>query len=194
MSASVWFEEVCNGLIQELKKSVRYNNTNGELVALDDKSLIVRKPEEDFKFEKFPCVSVYIVDYKHDPLRYTPEPVVVARDVNNNIATLEETAIPFNITCQIDFWSHYQVDMDVMTRTWLMKHFRAFNLPVVDSGGTERTCNCFTQGSIVKSDLVLNKERLFHSIIKYQIWVEIDEEMCYNTSMVTSMNYDVHSQ
>lgn len=194
MSASVWFEEVCNGLIQELKKSVRYNNTNGELVALDDKSLIVRKPEEDFKFEKFPCVSVYIVDYKHDPLRYAPEPVVVARDVNNNIATLEETAIPFNLTCQIDFWSRYQVDMDVMTRTWLMKHFREFNLPVVDSGGTERTCDCFTQGSIVKSDLVLNKERLFHSIIKYQIWVEIDEEMCYNTSMVTSMNYDVHSQ
>lgn len=194
MSASVWFEEVCTGLIQELKKSVRYNNTNGELVTLDDKSLMVRKPEEDFKFEKFPCVSVYIVDYKHDPLRYNPEPVVVARDVNNNIATLEETAIPFNLTCQIDFWSRYQVDMDVMTRTWLMKHFREFNLPVVDSGGTERTCDCFTQGSIVKSDLVLNKERLFHSIIKYQIWVEIDEEMCYNTSMVTSMNYDVHSQ
>lgn len=194
MSASVWFEEVCTGLIQELKKSVRYNNTNGELVTLDDKSLMVRKPEEDFKFEKFPCVSVYIVDYKHDPLRYNPEPVVVARDMTNNTATLEETAIPFNLTCQIDFWSRYQVDMDVMTRTWLMKHFRAFNLPVVDSGGTERTCNCFTQGSIVKSDLVLNKERLFHSIIKYQIWVEIDEEMCYNTSMVTSMNYDVHSQ
>lgn len=194
MSASVWFEEVCTGLIQELKKSVRYNNTNGELVTLDDKSLMVRKPEEDFKFEKFPCVSVYIVDYKHDPLRYAPEPVVVARDVNNNIATLEETAIPFNLTCQIDFWSRYQVDMDVMTRTWLMKHFREFDLPVVDSGGTERTCDCFTQGSIVKSDLVLNKERLFHSIIKYQIWVEIDEEMCYNTSMVTSMNYDVHSQ
>lgn len=194
MSASVWFEEVCTGLIQELKKSVRYNNTNGELVTLDDKSLMVRKPEEDFKFEKFPCVSVYIVDYKHDPLRYNPEPVVVARDMTNNTATLEETAIPFNLTCQIDFWSRYQVDMDVMTRTWLMKHFRAFNLPVVDSGGTERTCNCFTQGSIVKSDLVLNKERLFHSIIKYQIWVEIDEEMCYNTSMVTNMNYDVHSQ
>lgn len=194
MSASVWFEEVCTGLIQELKKSVRYNNTNGELVTLDDKSLMVRKPEEDFKFEKFPCVSVYIVDYKHDPLRYNPEPMVVARDMTNNTATLEETAIPFNLTCQIDFWSRYQVDMDVMTRTWLMKHFREFNLPVVDSGGTERTCDCFTQGSIVKSDLVLNKERLFHSIIKYQIWVEIDEEMCYNTSMVTSMNYDVHSQ
>ena len=192
MSASVWFEEVCNGLIQELKKTIQYKSSNGELVTLDDKALMVRKPEEDFKFESFPCVSVYIVDYKHDPLRYTPEPVVIARDTGSSTTTLEETAIPFNLTCQIDFWSRYQADMDVMTRTWLMKHFRAFNLPVIDSGGTKRTCNCFTQGSIVKSDLVLNKERLFHSIIKYQIWVEIDEEICYNTSMVTDINLGVN--
>lgn len=192
MSASVWFEEVCKGLIQELKKTVQYKNANGELVTLDDKALMVRKPEEDFKFESFPCVSVYIVDYKHDPLRYAPDPIVIARDVENKSATLEETAIPFNLTCQIDFWSRYQADMDVMTRTWLMKHFRAFNLPVVDSGGTERTCNCFTQGSIVKSDLVLNKERLFHSIIKYEIWVEIDENICYNTDMVTNINLGVN--
>lgn len=193
MSASVWFTEVYAGLMKEIKKSVLYKDSSGyHLVALEDNQILVRKPEEDFKFEKFPCVSVYIVDYKHDPLRYNPEPVVVARDVTNNTATLEEMAIPFNLTCQIDFWSHYQEDMTDMTQLWLLNHFRAFNLPVVDSGGTERTCNCFTQGSIVKSDLVLNKERLFHSIIKYEIWVEIDENMCYNTDMVTNINLGVN--
>lgn len=188
MSASVWFEEVCKGLLGEIKNTVRYKNNEGNLVPLDDKSLMVRKPEEDFKFEKFPCVSVYIVDYKYDPLRYVEGVVVKSRDKVNNIAVVEDMAVPYNLTCQIDFWTRYQEDMDIMTRTWLLNHFRSFNLSVIDSGGNEKTCNCFTQERIVKSDLVLDKERLFHSILKYQIWVEIDEEICYNTSMVTSIN------
>lgn len=189
MSASVWFTEVYAGLMKEIKKSVLHKDSSGyHLVALENNQILVRKPEEDFKFESFPCVSVYITDYKHDPTRYDSKPVVIARDINSNTATVEETAVPFILNCQIDFWSRYQEDMTDMTRLWLLKHFRSFNLSVIDSGGNSRLCNCFSQGNIVKSDLVLNKERLFHSILKYQIWVEIDEEICYNTSMVTSIN------
>lgn len=192
MSASVWFEELCTGLINEIKQSVFYKNNSGNLTPLDN--VVVRKPEEDFKFEVFPCVSIYILDYKHDPIRYDTVPNIISKDLVNKTAVIEDNAVPFNVTCQIDFWSRYQEDMDTMTRTWLVKHFRDFNLSVIDSGGTERTCNCFVQGSIVKSDLVLNKERLFHSILKYQIWVEIDEEMCYNTNIVTDRNLSVSPQ
>ena len=55
---------------------------------------------------------------------------------------------------------------------------------MTDDGGVERTCNCLSQGSVVKSDLVLNGKRLFHSIIKLQIWVELDDETRYNKPMV----------
>lgn len=184
MSANVWFEEVNTGLLNEIKNTVRVKNANGVLVALEDKALIVRKPEEDFKFEVFPCVSIYNLNYRHDPVRYDSTPVKVGEDLENKVAILEDPAVPFNLNYQIDFWSEYQEDMDYMTRTWLKKHFRQFNLKVVDDGGVERTCNCLMQGSVVKSDLVLKGERLFHSIIKLLIWVELDDETRYNKPMV----------
>ena len=190
MSANVWFEEVNTGLIKEIKDTVRVKNANGVLVALEDEALVVRKPEEDFKFEVFPCVSIYNLSYRHDLLRYNPAPVRVGEDVENNIVVLEDPATPFNLNYQIDLWAKYQTDMDCMTRTWLMKHFRQFNLNVIDDGGVERSCNCLMQGSVVKSDLVLNGERLFHSIIKLQIWVELDGETRYNKPMVVQRDID----
>ena len=192
MSASVWFEEVDIGLINEIKDTVRVKNSNGVLVALEDKAIVIRKPEEDFKFEVFPCVSIYNLSYGHDKLRYNSAPVKVGEDLENKIVILEDPAIPFNLNYQIDFWSKYQTDMDCMTRTWLMKHFRQFNLKVTDDGGVERSCNCITQGSIVKSDLVLNKDRLFHSLIKLQIWVELDDETRYNKPMVIHRSIDTN--
>lgn len=191
MSANVWFEEVNTGLLKELKDTIRIKNANGVLVALEDSALLVRKPEEDFKLETFPCVSIYNISYKHSPERYNPTPIKVGEDLENNIAIMEESAVSFNLDYQIDFWSKYQEDMDSMTRAWLMKHFRQFNLSVVDDGGVERSCNCLTQGSVVKSDLVLNGERLFHSVIKLQIWVELDNETRYNKPMVVQRDISV---
>lgn len=190
MSANVWFEEVNTGLIKEIKDTVKIKNPNGVLVALDDNAIIIRKPEEDFKIEVFPCVSIYNVDYRHDPLRYNPAPVKVGQDVENKIIILEDPAVPFNLEYQLDFWSKYQSEMDCMTRTWLLKHFRQFNLKVIDDGGNERNCNCLCRRGIVKSDLTLNGERLFHSIIKFQIWVELDDETRYNKHMVVQRDID----
>lgn len=192
MSANVWFEEVNTGLLDELKNTVRYKNSGGVLVALDDKGIVIRKPEEDFKFETFPCVSIYNKSYGFDPVRHNPNPVVVGKDETTKTLLLEDPAVPFNLDYQIDFWSKLQTDMDYMTRTWLMKHFRQFNLNVTDDGGAVRKCNCLIKGKVVKSDLVLNKERLFHSIINYQIWVELDDETRYNMPMV--MNRDIDSK
>lgn len=194
MSANVWFEEVNIGLLNEIKDTVRVRNANGVLVALDNKALIVRKPEEDFKLEVFPCVSIYNISYRHDPFRYNSQLVNVGLDEENKVVILEEPALPFNLEYQIDFWSKYQSDMDDMTRTWLLKHFRQFNLKVVDDGGTERTCNCLTSGSVVKSDLVSGGERLFHSIVKLQIWVELDNETRYNKPMIVDRTINTESQ
>ena len=66
MSANVWFEEVNIGLLEEIKNTVRVKNSKGVLKALKDEALLIRKPEEDFKLEVFPCVSIYNLSYKHD--------------------------------------------------------------------------------------------------------------------------------
>lgn len=192
MSANVWFEEVNIGLFNEIKNTVKVKDVNGVLVALEDDSIIIRKPEEDFKLEKFPCVSIYNVSYGHDPIRYNPSPVIIGEDNENNLLLLEDPATPFNLMYQLDFWSRYQTEMDSMTRTWLIKHFRQFNLKVVDDGGTERTCNCLIQGKVTKSDLVLEGERLFHTIIKYLIWVELDDETRYNKPMIGKVNINTN--
>lgn len=192
MSANVWFEEVNTGLLQEIKNTIRIRNSKGVLVALDDKALSVRKPEEEFKFETFPCASIYSLDYKFDPMRYNSDPIKVGEDIENSLVVLEDPAVPFNLTYQIDLWARYQEDMDMMTKTWLVRHFRQFNLDVVDEDGNDISCNCLMQGSVVKSDLVLNKERLFHSVIKLVIWVELDDETRYNKPMITATGIRVN--
>lgn len=195
MSANVWFEEVNTGLINEIRDTVKYKNIKGVLQPLDrERGIIIRKPEEDLKFEIFPCVSIYNTGYSSDLRRYDKEPVIVEKDIEKGIVTLEDSAVPFNLEYQLDFWSKYATDMDTMTRTWLIKHFRQFNLKVVDDGGTERTCNCLRTGRVEKSDLVLNTKRLFHTIIKYQIWVELDDETRYNKFMVKNTNIEFESK
>lgn len=195
MSANVWFREVSIALLEELKSTIKVHKKD-EMVYLPDNAFVVRKPEEDFKFETFPCVSIYYRDYRHNPRRYNTNMVLIEKDLENNIAVMEDSAVPFDIKVQLDFWSKYQSDMDDMTKTWLLKHFRQFNLSVVDDGGVKRNCNVFqsSNNSIMRSDLVLNKERLFHSIINYDIWVELDDETRYNVPMVATRNVVVKSE
>lgn len=188
MSANVWFEEVDRGLLNEIRNTVKIRDMHGVLIPLEDNQLIVRKPEEDFKIEQYPCVSIYNLSEKFDPKRYNSRSVVVSRDYETKQATLEEPAVSFNLLYQIDFWAEYQEDMNFMTRQWLMKHFRQFNLDVVDDGGVKRSCNCIKNENPKKSDLILNKERLFHTIFSYYIWVELDDEIRYNKPMVTDIN------
>lgn len=190
MSANVWFEEVNIGLINELKKTVKIRNEQGLLVTLPDNAFMVRKPEKEFKFETFPCISIYNKDYKHDVLRYIDKQPV-KKSISGNKAILEDIAIPFNLNYQIDFWSDFQTDMDTMTHTWLTSHFRQFNLDVIDDGGNNQSCNVLMQGSVIKSDLIQGSTRIFHSILNYLIWVEIDEETVYNTDIVTNINLQV---
>lgn len=198
MSANVWHEEVCAGLKTEIENTVRIKDAKRQLIPLPkpEKSIVVRKPEEDLKFEVYPCVSIYLGDSSFDYRRYSTaqHPCIIERLDKTHQLEAEEQAVPFNLALQIDFWAKYQEDMDTMTRTWLKKHFQQFNLDVVDDGGTPRSVNCIARGTLVKSDLVVNKERLFHSIANYTIWVEIDDETRYNMPMVTQIGIGVESK
>lgn len=191
MSANVWNEEVDLGLIEELKNTIRIRNSVGELVPLDEEAFSIRKPEEDFKIETYPSVSIYALGESFDARRYNSEPILVSKDEENHTIELQEPEVPFTMNYQVDFWTKYIDDLNVMSTSWLEKHFRQFNLPVVVSDGRIKSCNCLVQGSPVRSDLVLNKERVFHKVFSYIIWVELNSETRYNEHMVTSTKFDV---
>lgn len=191
MSANVWFEEVERGLKEEILNTVFFLSPEGEKVKVTDDMVYVRDPEEDLKEELLPCITITPLFNKFDPKRYNPNPQVVDRDEENSTMTLQDSAVPFNLTYQLDFWSRYKEDINVMTSSWLRGHFRQFNLKVVDDSGTERSSNVLVNETMKESDLLRNQKRLFHSIISYVIWVELDDEISYNVDMITSTNLGV---
>ena len=189
--SSIWKEEVDIGLINEIFNTVRVPNSKGILVPLSskEKQVLVRKPEEDFKPEKYPCVSIYNTGDNFSTDRYNPNKI--KKRLPNGVMKLEDSAVPFDLTYNIDFWARYQTDMNAMTKEWLKHHFRQFNLLVIDDGGNEVYVNCLRSGNARKSDLISGGERLFHTIISYRIWVEIKDETQYNTNVATKVNIDV---
>ena len=188
---SIWKEEVDIGLIDEIFNTVRIPNSKGILVPLEskEKQVLIRKPEEDFKPEKYPCVSIYNTGDNFSSERYNPNRI--KKRMSSGIITLEDSAVPFDLTYNIDFWAKYQTDMNAMTKEWLKRHFRQFNLLVIDDGGNEVYVNCLKVSNPRKSDLISGGERLFHTIISYRIWVEIKDETQYNTDVATKVNIDV---
>lgn len=188
MSANVWSEEVERGLKQEILNTVFYLTDTGIKVPLTEDMVFVRDPEEDLREEQIPCVTITPLYNRFDARRYNPNPVIMSRNDEENLLTMQDSAVPFNLFYQIDFWSRYKEDINLMTSTWLRKHFRQFNLKVVDDGGTERSSNVIVNESLRESDLLKNQKRLFHSIISYVIWVELDDEVGYNVHMVAERN------
>lgn len=184
MSANVWFEEVERGLKEEILRTVEYLTPAGVKEPVSNEMVFVRDPEEDLREEEIPCVTITPIMNRFDPKRYNPNPVVISRDTKNNTVHMQESAVPFNLTYQIDFWSRYREDMNIMTSSWIKKHFRQFNLPVVDDGGVVRSSNALIYENMRPVDLMRNQKRLYHSIISYVIWVELDDEVGYNVSMV----------
>lgn len=188
MSANVWSEEVERGLKQEILNTVFYLTDTGIKAPLTEDMVFVRDPEEDLREEQIPCVTITPLYNRFDARRYNPNPVIMSRNDEENLLTMQDSAVPFNLFYQIDFWSRYKEDINLMTSTWLRKHFRQFNLKVVDDGGTERSSNAIMNESLRESDLLKNQKRLFHSIISYVIWVELDDEVGYNVHMVAGRN------
>ena len=183
MSANVWFEEVDRGLITEIRNSVKCLDNSGNIIPVE--KVFVRDPETEFDEEMFPCISISNLSETFNPQRYYFGDVKVGEKLETNQSILEKTAIPYDLSYQIDFWARYKEDINLMTRTWLMGHARQFNLPVIDDGGNERTCNVLMKEALRESNLLADQKRLYHSITTYTIWVELDDEIRYNKNMVT---------
>lgn len=184
-SESVWFEQVDTALINYIKGIVKLPNSNGVLTSVPVK---IRKPDEDFKIEEYPCITLYNLYSVRDEERYFPDTVVVERDVDNHKLIEEKSAIPYSLFYQIDFWSRQQSQMNDMTRMWLGHHpDKCFNLPVKDLSGNNRDSLVLMTDDLKKSDFLTDTKRTFHSVLTYKVWVEIDERIRTEGYLITEI-------
>ena len=191
-SESVWFEQVDTALINYIKGIVKLPNSNGVLTPVPVK---VRKPDEDFKIEEYPCITLYNLYSLRDEVRYYPDTVVVETDLERHRAILEKSAIPYSLFYQIDFWARNQSQMNDMTRLWLGYHpDKSFNLPVKDLSGNDRNSFVLMTDDLKKSDFLTGTQRTFHSVLTYKVWVEIDERIRTEGYLVTEISYPETTQ
>ena len=184
-SESVWFEQVDTALINYIKGIVKLPNSNGVLTPVPVK---IRKPDEDFKIEEYPCITLYNLYSVRDEERYFPDTVVVERDFDNHKLIEEKSAIPYSLFYQIDFWSRQQSQMNDMTRMWLGHHpDKCFNLPVKDLSGNNRDSLVLMTDDLKKSDFLTDTKRTFHSVLTYKVWVEIDERIRTEGYLITEI-------
>ena len=184
-SESVWFEQVDTALINYIKGIVKLPDNNGVLTSVPVK---VRKPDEDFKIEEYPCITIYNLYSVRDDVRYFPDTVVVERDPVTHRVVEEKSAIPYSLFYQIDFWSRLQSQMNDMTRLWLGHHpDKSFNLSVKDLSGNDRDCLVLSTDNLKKSDFLTDTKRTFHSVLTYKVWVEIDEKIRTEGYLITEI-------
>lgn len=184
-SESVWFEQVDTALISYIRSIVRLPNDDGILTPIPVK---VRKPDEDFKIEEYPCITLYNLYSVRDEVRYFPDTVVVERDFETKSLIEEKSAVPYSLFYQLDFWSRKQSQMNDMTRIWLGHHpDKCFNLPVKDLSGNDRSSFVLMTDNLVKSDYLTGTDRTFHSILTYRVWVEIDEKIRIEGKLITDI-------
>lgn len=178
-SESVWYEQVDSALVNLLRDKI---HIDGKPV-----KVVVRKPDDDFNTEDYPLVSIYALYDRFSTDRYDPEPVVVSKNTELNSAILEESALPYDLFYQIDFWASLQTDMNSMLKQWKAYSKNWFNLDVLDESGNPRSCFVLSRNDFNKADLLKKGKRLFHSFGTYKVQVEIDEKVQTIVSVVTSV-------
>lgn len=167
INTSVWFEQVDTALITLIQSKI--------LVKGAPVNATVRKPEKEFSISVFPSVTVSSLSAKYAPMRDNPNHVsILSVDNDDHTAVIEERAIPYDLSYQIDFWSKYQADMNDMTMQWLGILMPSFPLPLHDYSGADRVANCFAIEPMKKKDFLEGNDRYYHSFITYKIWVEVD--------------------
>ena len=85
--------------------------------------------------------------------------------------------------------------MNLMTRLWLGYTPEGYiNLPVVDMSGNNRNSFMSQVASVVKSDLLNGKNRIFRTIFSYIVWVEIDEKVKENINYINTVETNISQE
>lgn len=173
MNQTVWYEQIDRGLKELISSQILLTDSSGKAVPVPVR---IRKADEDFKVEDYPMITIaHIGVSRRDEIRYNQFDSKLVKDLQAGTATVDPPAVPYTLKYQIDLWATLQSDMNALSSQWLYKFGRDFNLPVTDSGGTERTTQCLWSGDSVNlEDRLSSGDRVFHTPMTYSIWAELD--------------------
>ncbi len=174
MRADVWKGEVSKALIKFIHDNIEViDRKTKQPVPL---KAMVRNPQEKGQKESQivnPCATIYHYDEKEDRFRYDWVKPIVSKDEKKGTAIIGDTAKPYSLYVQVDFWSDYQTELDLITKQWCSAFDYLGYLEVVDSSGVTRYCTVSKTGYNT-SDYNEDGERQFQRTYGYRIWVELD--------------------
>ena len=163
-SNTVWNKEIYAGFKHILQKL--YGETF---------NIIIRKPDEDFKIEEFPCAVLQIPYYLFSIDRWSKIDEYIA-GVKGNYAIVDKTPLPFDIYLQMDFYTKSLEDMDILQIKWHSFFRRDLYLKVLTRGGEKSEVLVLPEiGGTKRMDEVYGKDRLFRLIQNFRVFGRIDE-------------------
>lgn len=189
MSDTIWFEQVDSALIDFIRNGVHIGD-----IPVKCK---MRKPDEDFKREEYPLISISNIFYTRDDFRRHYNGFIpVKKDAVNKVLTVEEAGIPYNLFYQIDFWALQFTQMNSMTHQWIAytNGGRDFNLPVETVDGVCTTRYAMCTDSLRRVDFLNGTDRALHTTTTYRIYVEIDENVPIEQPLVTDVRFNTKKE
>jgi len=172
MAGSVWYPQVNLALKTLIPTIVKVYNRDNKLVSV---RTLIRTPESEFEIETFPSVSIFPYDERFAQFRYLDGKVLVSKDIEEGTAIIEDTAKPYSLFYQIEFWARFEQDIDQMIMMWNSSFARYNTIVVTDTSGISRTCFMRLIRMNKLDTIEKRDERLFHRVYSYEIWVELDE-------------------
>lgn len=164
VSDTIWHREIAKGF-QDLFPKV-----------IGKYPVIVRKPDEDFKVESYPVVSLQFLYEQFNTLRnFNKDYVYVKQDREKYEGTFEKPPLTYDLNIQVDFMTKLQSDLDSMTIKWLAFQQRDFNLSVTTNGGLFDTVHVMPSGNPKRMDEVFREERIMRCCYNYKVYGRINE-------------------
>lgn len=187
MSSSVWYEEVDTAFLHFIQDKLG--------ASIEGFTAKVRKPEEDFKVEEYPSVTIYPLyesfnHYRRDP---NDNKVIVSKNAETNSMEVRSQPKPYELFYQVDFWTELKSHMNTLTRLWEGQVPRYFNLPCKDTEGNETSVLVFTQEELKHNDFLNGTKRIFHSFKSYRVSVYLNETPIETLPMTTSIESSVNN-
>lgn len=157
--------------------------------------VIVRKPDEDFKMETYPCAVLQITGAQFSVDRfYKKETYISHKDKDTYTGVKEKTPLPYDLNLQLDFYATRESDLNTLEIMWLSYFRRDFNLAVKTRGGNDDDVHVMSDWGVSKRlDEVNGKDRLFRICFNYKVYGRIDEHIRTNIPLVKVIEHHVYN-
>lgn len=174
MSNSVWYKEVDTALYKLLKKII---DPNIQLYFNTERDLLKDPP-------KYPYARIIHLGEQFAFKRYDPSKQVVEIDKQMGTITVEDSALPYDLSYQLELVSNSNNLHHTTSLKWASKVKPFFNLPVIDNGGVERFCFVSATRPVTIEEESKDDKTAFRYIVRLKVRVELDENTPESSKLV----------